>query len=72
MDAVGMEADKATTGVFILTGIYALTVFGSTVIGGVGVLLAEAVEGVLSQTALEEGSGVVAGGGVALCVFHRG
>ena len=35
MDAVGMEADKATTGVFILTGIYALTVFGSTVIGGV-------------------------------------
>ncbi|MDU0972806.1 MAG: MFS transporter [Actinomyces urogenitalis] len=35
MDAVGMEADKAATGVFILTGIYALTVFGSTVIGGV-------------------------------------
>lgn len=34
MDAVGMEADKAATGVFILTGIYALTVFGSTVIGG--------------------------------------
>lgn len=35
MDAVGMEADRAATGVFILTGIYALTVFASTVVGGV-------------------------------------
>ncbi|CED92084.1 MFS transporter [Actinomyces succiniciruminis] len=35
MDAVGMEADAAATGVFILTGIYAVAVFGSTVSGGI-------------------------------------
>lgn len=35
MDAVGMEESAAMTGVFILTGIYALTVFASTLVGGI-------------------------------------
>lgn len=35
MDAVGMSSEAAATGVFVLTGIYAVAVFGSTVGCGV-------------------------------------
>lgn len=35
IDAVGMDEDAATTGVFVLTGIYAATVLVSTMVGGI-------------------------------------